>query len=178
MNRRQRFNNVLIGLFMLSGAAILAAAPEEGYIIVLAVLTVALLIKGIQMLIYYFSMARHMVGGKMILYEGMIITDVGIFAITITDVPKVYIMLFLIGVILFDGVIYIMRAGEERKLANPRWKIKMGQGVVSLILALLCCCFINSGYIITYIYGASLIYGAMLRFYNAFRRTSVRVEKL
>lgn len=178
MNRRQRLNNILIALMMFVGALVLLLLPDDGYLFVLLIFCIAVLVKGIKGLIYYFSMARHMVGGKMILYESIILTDIGIFVTLFADIPKIYAMLLLVGIIAFDGVIDLMRAFEEKRLNDKGWKIKLSQGVINMLFALFCLFYLDSGIIITTIYSVGLIYGAGVRLINALKRTSVRVEKL
>ena len=54
---------------MLLCVAVLLVVPEEGYRIIALILSVVLIVNGIRYLIFYFSMARNMVDGKLTLTE-------------------------------------------------------------------------------------------------------------
>ena len=67
-----------------------------GYSTVLLILSVVLLAYGIRMILFYFTMARHMNGGRSMLYRGILFTDltVGKGYLLIADDPAqtVYLM--------------------------------------------------------------------------------------
>ena len=96
MNSIQRIKKFLSGLGMLLGSLILAAKPEDGYYIIAFLLSISLLLSGVRNLIYYFNMARNMVGGKTILYRALILTDLGLFTITSITIPKIYLICHLL----------------------------------------------------------------------------------
>ena len=75
MNSIQRIKKVLSGLGMLLGSIILVLEPEDGYYVVAILLSLSMLMSGVKSLIYYFTMARNMVGGKSILYRALVMTD-------------------------------------------------------------------------------------------------------
>ena len=64
MTKTKRVFNVLMGLFMLFIAAVLVTVPTESIPFVLGLIGLGMTLNGIRSLVYYFSMARHMVGGK------------------------------------------------------------------------------------------------------------------
>ena len=128
------------------------------------ILSVSLTLYGLRVLLYYFSMARHMVGGKRILYQGLIIFDLGIFTLTVVDNPKIYIILYLLGIHAFAG-----------RFEGP-WRMDMASGVVNVsiaILAVVCGFFLNNMQDIVYIYASGLFYSAVLKIVNALRKTSI-----
>ena len=89
----QRVKKVLLGLFMIAMAVGFIFEPsDELYMAVVAILALGLAVEGIKDIVFYFKMARHMVGGKMILIQGVIILDFGLFTASLTDVPKIYIL--------------------------------------------------------------------------------------
>ena len=173
MNVGQRIKNVLIGVFIIIGGIILMAFPDNGLIIVASILCLSLFIYGIRSLVYYFSMARHMVGGRIILYLGIIILDLGMFALMLTNIPRFYIVLYLLVIYAFSGVIDVLRSLEAKKYQAPSWKFFLASGLVNIVVAVLCIVFIKRGDMIVYFYGAGLIYSAVVRIISALRKTAI-----
>ena len=60
---------------MIAVAILLARYPENGFIMIAAILAISMITIGVRYLYYYATMARHMVGGKAILFLGVIILD-------------------------------------------------------------------------------------------------------
>ena len=61
----QRIKKILFALLMIVVAVMLLALPDEdGLDVVLFILMLGFAIKGIKDIIFYFTMARHMVGGR------------------------------------------------------------------------------------------------------------------
>lgn len=145
---------------------------ERKYMIVIAVLAVGLAIKGIKDIIFYFTMARHMVGGKMILFQGVVVTDFAILTGSLSNVPKIYVLLYLVGVHAFSGAVEILRAMEARRTVEGPWKMKMSHGIVNLMLATACLIFIKHINTAVFIYGLGLIYSGVIQIISAFRRTA------
>jgi hypothetical protein len=69
-----------------------------------------------------------MVGGKSILYTALIILDLAFFSFALNDIPKFYLMLYLVGTHAFDGAIKILRGMEAKKLESPSWKFTVVTG--------------------------------------------------
>ncbi len=167
----QRIKKILFSLCMFAVALFFIINPsDEAYSVVVAILSIGLAIAGIKDIIFYFVMARHMVEGKMILIQGVIIFDFAIITGSLTDVPKIYILLYLIGVHAFSGVIEIMRAMEARRTVDGPWKIKFSHGIVNLILAIACLIFIRQSNTALIIYSLGLLYSAVVRLFDAFRK--------
>ena len=175
MSLMQRVKSIVSALLMIGAAVVMLIYPDDGFMILALILSVSLTLYGLRALLYYFSMARHMVGGKRILYQGLIIFDLGIFTLTMVDNPKIYIILYLLGIRAFAGVIDILRAMEARRFEGP-WRMDMASGVVNVsiaILAVVCGFFLNNMQDIVYIYASGLFYSAVLKIVNALRKTSI-----
>ena len=93
----QRIEKIISGLIQIAFGAVLFIFPEDGYQLVLTVLGFALALRGLRQLYYYFSMARFMVNGRLILVTGLVFLDFGLFSETLYDVPKIYIILYKIS---------------------------------------------------------------------------------
>ena len=145
---------------------------DKAYMIVVAILSIGLAVAGIKDIIFYFTMARYMVGGKMILIQGVIIFDFAIITGSLANVPKIYIILYLIGIHAFSGVVEILRAREARKAVDGPWKMKFFHGTVNLILAIACLIFIRQSNTALIIYSMGLMYSAVVRLFDAFGKTA------
>lgn len=158
---------------MLIVAIIFIVDPSEYmYLIIIILLTTGLAIKGISDIVFYFTMAKHMVGGKTILFQGVIVLDFALVTATFTDLPRVYILLYLLGVHAFSGVIEVLRAMEARKAVDGPWKLKLSHGIVNFLLALACLIFIGHPDTAVIIYGIGLLYSAVNHIISAFRMTA------
>ncbi len=173
MSGGQRIKNVLIGILTILGAVILIAFPEEGIIITASILSLSLFVYGIKTLIYYITMTRHMVGGRIMLYLAVVVLDLGMFTMMLTNIPKMYIALYLVVVYAFSGAIDIMCALEAKKYQAPSWRLSLTSGIISVVIAILCIVFIGSTNMIVYLYSAGLIYSAIVRIITAFRKTAI-----
>ncbi len=145
---------------------------DKAYEIVVAILSIGLAIAGLKDIIFYFTMARHMVGGKMILIQGVIIFEFGIITGSLANVPKIYILLYLIGIHAFSGVVEVLRAMEARRTVAGPWKRKFSHGIVNFILAIACLVFIRQSNTALIIYSIGLMYSAVVRLFDAFGKTA------
>lgn len=169
MSLGRRVRDIAIGILKAAVGVILISTPEDGHVIVSLLLGVSLLIYGIRNIIYYFTMARFMVGGRMILYLGVLILDAaGVFAI-LADSSTLYIMIYLIAIYFFSGVIDLLRALEEKQMFVSAWKIQLVSAVVNLLVVVACIIFIKSEEICVYIYAGGLIYSALAGIIAAIR---------
>ena len=173
MSGGQRIKNILIGIAIILGALILIAFPEDGIIITAFFLSLSLIVYGIKTLIYYVTMARHMVGGRIMLYLAVIVLDLGMFTMMLTNIPKIYIVLYLVVVYAFAGVVSILRALEAKRYQAPMWKLSLISGIINVVIAILCIIFMRSTNMIVYLYCAGLIYSAIVRIVTAFRETAI-----
>lgn len=173
MSKVQRVKSLLVGILMLFSAFIMIYKPDLGYQLVIAILSISLLLYGIKSLIYYFTMARFMVGGKASLYKGIIIFDLGMFTMTLTDIPKTYIILYLVAVNIFAGGVDILSAVDAKKTGSPSWRFKLISGVISILIAICCIVFHSSTRIMVYIYCFGLVYSAIFKIISAFRKSAI-----
>ncbi len=172
----QRIRGVFVGVLMLVFAVILIVNPSDDiYMLLIIILALGLVISGIKDIIFYFTMARHMVGGKMILIQGVIVLDFGILTGSFSNVPKFYVLLYLIVVHAFSGVVETLRALESKRAVDGPWKLKLSHGIVNFLLAAACLIFIKHADTALIIYGIGLVYSAVMRILTAFRRTAFMV---
>lgn len=172
MSKAQRIKEVLFGLIALMSAALMMIDTELGYLLVAFILSIMLVVAGIRRIAYYATMARHMVGGKSVLYLGVLLLDMGIAAGSLATTPQSFIMLYLLGCHLFSGVILVLRAREQRALEAP-WRLTLAHGIANILVAGACLIFRGSEQMVVYVYSLGLIYSACLRIVSAFRRTSI-----
>ncbi len=156
---------------MILTAIIMIIDPIDSYEIILLILSIGFAIYGIRELIYYFSMARHMVGGKMSLYKGVIMLDFGLFSASLTDVPGFYILGYLVIIHMFSGLVDVLRANEERVMGAKSWKIKVIHGILDIMVGVLCIVFMRRIDMVVYIYSFGLIYSACIKIYSSLRKT-------
>ena len=158
---------------MIAVALVLIFNPSDiAYMIILLIMSVALAISGIKDIIFYFTMARHMIGGKMILVQGVIVLDFALLTASLSDVPTIYILLYLIGIHAFSGVVEVLRAMESKKSVEGPWKLKFSHGIINFALAIACLIFIRHSETALIIYSIGLIYSAIVRIFSAFRKTA------
>ena len=81
MTAFRRIKEIIHGLILLGCAAGMLAYPSDGYTLVIYLLGISLTLYGLGTLIYYFQMARFMVGGRTMLYIGIIAFDFGMFTL-------------------------------------------------------------------------------------------------
>ena len=169
----RRIRNFLLGLLMMIAAVLFVSMPgDDKYMIIIGILAVGLAFKALNDIIFYFVMARHMVGGKMILFQGVVVLDFAILTASMSHVPKIYILLYLAGIHAFSGVVETLRAMEARRTVEGPWRMKLGHGIVNFLLALACIIFIRQINTAVLIYSLGLIYSAVIRMIGAFRRTT------
>jgi len=173
MSKIQRLKNIVLGLIMILIGVVMIWFPEEGYVFVTLILSFSLILSGLRSLAYYLLMARHMVGGKSILVRGIILLDLGLFTLTLTDIPKIYVILYLLGCHIFAGMVDIMRAVEAKRYKARLWRYNLAYGIANLSVAVSCLACIRSTGMLVVIYCTGMIYSACVRIVSAFRRTAI-----
>ena len=173
MSKLQRVETFFVGIVMILCALLLIAAPEAGYPLIYILLSLSLLLYGIRSLIYYFNMARFMVGGKAMLYKGAIIFDLGMFTITHSQVPNTYIIIYLAIAHLVTGAIDIFSAIDSIRSGSPSWRMNLAGGVLSVLVAAACIIYREDIVMTVYIYCSGLIYSGIFKIISAFRRTAI-----
>ena len=117
-----------------------------------------------------------MVGGRGILYIGVIILDLGIFTLTIVDNPTSFVVAYLLTIHLFAGLVDILRSLESKRISAPSWKFKLSTGIVNIVVAIAAFVFgmvHRSLEVLSIIYGLGLFYSAITRIITAFRKTAI-----
>ena len=174
MNRlSERVRSAAVGLVMLGLAVLLLLFPDNGYTIVVSVYGLGMALSGLKLLWYFITLARLMVGGRIMLYLGVIYLDFGIFTLTLTDVPRIYILLYLLACHLFAGFVDFLRALEARGLGAGTWKLNAIFGLINIGMAILGLVFLKSEGTVVYIFAAGLFYAAIIKIVSAFRKTAV-----
>jgi uncharacterized membrane protein HdeD (DUF308 family) len=168
----QRIKGALIGLVMIIAGIIFFLNPTKSYPIITTILCLGLLFRGFQMLFFYFRMARYMVDGRNVLYRAIIMIDLGLFTGSLTQVPLVYVMLYLIAINLFSGGVDILRAMEAKKYGSS-WKMTFISGIICVILAVACLIFIKATKLAVMIYALGVIYSGVVRIIQSFRKTAM-----
>jgi len=176
MTKIQRIRNVAAALLMLLCCFVLISDPENGFYFVALILMVSMLVYAVRCLLFYFTMARHMVGGRSMLYKGIIVLDLSIFTLSMVDDPQFFIVLYLLVIHAFAGVLDILRALEARRYQAPAWRRSLVSGVGNLViadLALVNGIIFHSTKDLVYIYAACLFYSACVQLVTAFRKTAI-----
>lgn len=166
--------NIILGILNLLLAAMIVLVPRESFSLVVLLLSLSMFIRGFSKLFYYFTMARHMVGGKAVLYRAVIMLDLALFTTSISAMSPFIILFYLLGVYAFSGAIDILRSLEARRFGMQSWKFKFWGGLTSIAFSavLLVIGFISTDFLV-YGYAVSLVYSAVIKIISAFRKTSV-----
>jgi uncharacterized membrane protein HdeD (DUF308 family) len=172
MNDLQKAGTVASGILMLVTGVILFLVPDDGTFYVAVILAIALFLMGMRLLVYYFTMARRMVGGRAVLLLGVFLLDFCAFTVTILDEPRIMVILYLVGWHGFSGLVSLLRA-REAKLHKGNWKFKAANGVVNILVVIGCICFVKNPAMLTLIYSVGLCYSAITRIISAFKPTQI-----
>ena len=173
MGKAKRLSYGFFGLLMMICSVLMVRFPKYGYLFALGVLELTLIAYGIRQLMFYLLMARHMVGGIRIFYQSVLVLDAGLFALSLHDMPRAYVMMYLVGSMLVSGVLNAARARETRRQGSTHWKYAMFTGLVKIVLSFVCMFYISSETLITIIYSAGLFYAGVARIVNASRQTAI-----
>ena len=173
MSNFQRIKEVAIGLLTLVFAAVMMVIPEAGCTIIMLIICTTLTFGGLGRIVYYFTMARHMVGGKATLYVGTLLLDLGMLAGSLAMAPQSVLLLVLLSGHLFSGAVDVAQSITERNMESSVWKWTLAQGIANIVIAVLCIAFRKSPTTMVYLYCAGMIYSACVRIAKAFRRTAI-----
>lgn len=173
MTSGKRIGNFLIGLLMILVGGMVLIDPNEGYGVAVAVLQLLLLFYGIKHLVYYFSLARFMVGGITVFYKGIVLLDLALFAFLMDDLPRRVVMLYLVGMMGFAGLVDILKSFESKRIEAPSWKYTFSYGLLKILIAFTGLFFINSFRMLSYIYCIGMFHGAISRIVTACRKTAI-----
>ena len=172
MSRLRRIVSLLIGIIYAIFGVLMLTYPQVGNILAIFALLAGLVIVGVKNLVYYIRLARFKTGGITVFFKALFFIDLGVFTLTVNNVPREFIMLYVIIYILVSGVIAILRAGEMRK-AGASWKFKMTMGIIQAGMGVVCMFVSNSYELMSLIVGITLLFSAGERLVNAFRRSAI-----
>ena len=173
MSKLQRINSFVIGVLMILFCVLLVLDPKNNYIFIVAALAIVMMVGAIKMLWYYFTTAKLMVGGRKILYQGIIYLDLALFTWSLNNVPMIYVILYLVAMNAFAGIVDMGLAINAKKANAPSWKLKFSAGVVELGMAILCLIFIRSTNIVVWVFAIGVAYSGLVKIIDAFRKTEV-----
>lgn len=168
----QKFKNVFLAVSMILIGVAMLFFGEKAYMAIIGLFSLWLEILGFRKLIFYFSMGRYMVGGRNILFRGIIFIDFGIFTGSLVWVPKGYILMYLAGMLAFSGLVNIIGAREAKRIESS-WKFKTFQGVIKILFAISCMIFMRSEVRVVNICAIGFILSALMSIANTFRRHQV-----
>ena len=126
MSRIQRIRTFIEGLIIIIGAILLIIYRSHAYEAILIFLAAGFIFYGVKRLVFYFLMARHMVGGKEILYKGIILFNFGVITSSVSNIPKIYILLYLAVIHAFSGIVEILRTNELKNI----WRQSLAHEIV------------------------------------------------
>ncbi len=176
MTLTKRIGTALNALFCLLSVALMVLLGEDGIYLVSLLLSLSLILLGLRRILFYFTMARHMVDGRGVLYIGVIVLDFGIFTLSISQNTELFIALYLLGTHAFGGAMGLMRAMEARGFGAPSWRMKLAQAIVEFAIAAAAIYygfFAGDMFALTLLYAAALLYSAGVKLVSAFRRTAI-----
>lgn len=164
---------VITSILMLLLAVDLFFEDVYGYYFIITVLVIYLAIRAVQSVWFYFSMARHMVGGLFHFYQAVLFVDLMLFAPVLLYAPRWVMVLYLNGMIIFSGIVDILGAREQKKMMWPRWKLKMSLGISKVVFAIAAMIFMNAPERLAMVYAVALAYTAIMRVIDVFRARNV-----
>ena len=173
MTNLQRIRAFLSGLVTLACGVAVVYRPDVGIAIIVIIIVITTIVRGLQSQIYYATMARHMVGGKIQLYKGVILLDVGMFFITLDNIPRMYLVIYLLIAHLITGGIEILSATEAKRMESGTWRLNLASGLIIAISGVACIFCLGRPNILVYIYASGLFYSGGLRILSAFRRSAI-----
>ena len=168
----QKLKNILLAVSMIIIGVAMLFYGEKAYMAIIGVVSLVLEVMGLRKLIFYFSMARYMVGGRNILFRGILLFDFGIFTGSLVWVPKGYILMYLAGTLAFSGLVNIISAIEAKRIESS-WKFKTFQGSIKILIAISCLIFTRSEVRVVDICAIGFILSAVMSIANTFRRQQV-----
>ena len=169
MGKARRVLNVLTGLFVILFGLFMFSGQNRAYTAMLFFLEFALIIRGVRLLVYYNSMARHMVGGKIILYEGIFFLDIGLLFVSIDDLPWMYVMMYLVIGLAISGVVDLLRANEIRLLESGHWKYHAFTGIVKILATVISFASFKYPFILVGVYSFGVVHSGAAKIISAVR---------
>ena len=154
-------------------AVVMMFYPKEAYSYVLIFMATGFILSGISTLVYYFTMARYMVGGKLSLYKAVVLIDFGFLTQSLADVPRFYVIIYLAVIHMFSGFVEILRSREAIQSGARQWKLKLTHGLVNILVSVVCLAMARKTNTAVYMYCLGIIYSGIIRIVTTFRRTEL-----
>jgi uncharacterized membrane protein HdeD (DUF308 family) len=173
MTKLQKIRDILVALVGIGLGIAMIKFPNDAYMLVIGLIGLGLLASGVGTLFYYFTMAMFMVGGKVTLYKGVILTDFAILTLSLTDVPRGYVLTYLIALHVFSGLVEILRALEARRYGGRSWRLKLGHGLVNIGVCAICMIYLRNANTVVIIYGLGLVYSGIMKFISSLRTSTI-----
>ena len=174
MSLAQRIKSVLMGLLLFAIGLFMEVANGEKTILLVGLfLGLAMMAAGIRYIVFYFRMARHMIGGLNQLVTGIVLIDAGLVFLSLSGQPNIFIALYLVVINVFSGGLTAYRALMQKNMGAQHWRLMFFRGALSVVLGIGCLFFMSSADYLMMIYGSSLMATGALRIVEAFRPTDV-----
>lgn len=176
MSKFSRVLSVLKSLLMiLIGLVILldTGEPDFNYIVVCSILGLVITFRGFKKLFFYFSSARHMVGGRRILINSIINIDLGLLSFLVLLENQVLAILYMIAVFILLGAIDVLRSFEIKKNGSKTWVIKLIKGLLTIGVGGVCAAFITNDTTFFVVFGCAWIILAIEGLITAFSKSAV-----
>lgn len=173
MSNFQKIISILKSVLMILIGLTMIISPSIGYVILILILELWLLIYGIKLLVYYFSMARYKVGGLKTLYKSIIVIDLALLCFSLSTAHQKLVMVILVISIAFEGIVYIMKAMKSKAVQSSSWKSQLLRGMLHFGIAILCIIFIDSTKISTILFGIGLIASAVSDIITTTKKTEI-----
>ena len=133
---------------------------------------IALVIYGIYSLIFFCTMAIHMVGGKRIFYRSILLLDLGVFMLCAFKGSERLILLYLLLLLAAMGALDLVRALEFRKAGAP-WKFRAIVGAACIVIAITGFIYRSDPNTLVYIFCLGLFCASISKIVSVFRKTAV-----
>lgn len=173
MNKLQKIMTILKSLLMIVVGLITMLVPERSYVIVAIIIGVVITLAGIKNIIYYFTSAKHMVGGGKIIINGIILLDFGLLSFFILMRSYIIAMLYLIGILMVLGAIDIVRSLENKKNGNSLWILRFVKGLLCLGIGVICMIFIKDSELALFLFGVGWVISGIEGFISLFHKNAV-----
>ena len=173
MSKTRRILTVFFSLVAIYGSLMLMFFPDIAFDALAFGVGITLVYYGVRYLLYYLTHAQHMVGGKWFLLIGLIMFDMGVFAVAVYDKAQMITLIYVISAHFIAAVLGLIRTIGDKKDNNPSWKLHLAQSIAGFIQVILCVIFIRSVMIPVCLYCIYTIYTSVLMIISAFRKTAI-----
>lgn len=176
MTRFDRIVNCIFGILQIAFAIVLMVSPGRGLILVLAAISIGLTLTGVQTLIYYLDMARSMVGGKSVLYRGLIFLDLGILTRSLIDDPRIYLIAYIGLLTVITGMVGVFRTYDLIRRGAVHWRLTAAYGITHVIMGIAVLVFgffLRLPVMAVFAYALMLFYSACIRIAAVFKENKM-----